>query len=153
MGMSTDGQLCYGVRFDEGFEFPWADKDIEDWWRDTILGFKPSIEIFDSNGEYLNGKRPSDEQIDAFFEERKAFSEKNKKLPVELVNYCSGDYPSYILAIPGSCKTANRGYPCIITDADMKVDAAAVEALRAFLKEFELTPEGEEGWYLSSYLG
>jgi len=35
MGQSTDGQICYGVKFEEDFEFPWDDDpylDEDDWW-------------------------------------------------------------------------------------------------------------------------
>ena len=59
MVQSTDGQLSYGVVFDEDFEFPWdAEKwegDIEEWWRD-VKGFSnPMYYPFDQEGDYEPG--------------------------------------------------------------------------------------------------
>jgi hypothetical protein len=66
MGVSTDGQIGYGVVFEEGYKFPW-DKypsgDIEDWWTEEVLGFKHSFEIYDIDGGYIGGQEPSRERI------------------------------------------------------------------------------------------
>ena len=50
MGVSTDGQICYGIVFEEGHEFPWAsdeyEKDISAYfdkmhkWDDEIYGME-----------------------------------------------------------------------------------------------------------------
>ena len=36
MGVSTDGQICFGIAFEECTEFPWDseeyDGDIDAWW-------------------------------------------------------------------------------------------------------------------------
>lgn len=56
MSTSTDGQICFGVVFEEDYEFPWDDENnFEKWWQ-TVNGFKPSFEIYDDKGEYLNNK-------------------------------------------------------------------------------------------------
>ena len=115
MGVSTDGQICFGILFDEGFEFPWDSNefegDIEGWWTFDVLEFRHSFEIFTPEGEYLGGERPPEERITEYFRERREFTERNPELPVELVNCCSGDCPMYILAIPKTCYSASRGYP------------------------------------------
>jgi len=48
MGISTNGQLHFGIKFEDGFEFPWdfddemksswRSDDIEHWWRE-VNGF------------------------------------------------------------------------------------------------------------------
>lgn len=48
MGVSTDGQLSYGVVIKEDYELPWENTlhngDIDDWWLD-VRGFKPMVYI------------------------------------------------------------------------------------------------------------
>lgn len=34
-----------------------------------------------------------------------------QELPVEMVNYCSDEYPMYVLAVRGSVQECRRGYP------------------------------------------
>lgn len=153
MGLSTDGQLCYGVKFDEDFEFPWGDGDVDDWWLE-VNGYAPSKPLYNSDGEYINGVRPSDAMVKEYFAEREAFREKIGKLPFELVNYCSGDYPSYILGIPSTSKTANRGYPIILHEENFRVNGDDREALLAFCDKYDIKYSPEDiGWWLSSYMG
>jgi hypothetical protein len=49
MGISTDGSVCYGILFDEGFEFPWDDEEnegyIEDWWKNFNEDVECPVEI------------------------------------------------------------------------------------------------------------
>lgn len=149
MGVSTDGRICYGALFEEGTEFPWDEdgQDIEDWWRDQY-DWEPSKEVYDRAGNYLPGITRAD--IDAYYKERRDWL-KEHPLPVELVNVCSGDCPIYILAVPGTVKTANRGYPVEIDkDVDFALDPKADIALVEFLQTHELEPEGPAKWYLSS---
>lgn len=40
MGISTDGEICYGIIFEDGYEFPWDidhEGDPEMWWISEIL--------------------------------------------------------------------------------------------------------------------
>lgn len=154
VGVSTDGEICYGIKYEEGYEFPWyeVDLDIEDWWIYEVHGFKHSVEIYDEHGEYINGTIPPVEQIHAYFNERDNFK-KEHPLPVELVNYCSEEYPEYILAVPSSLKTASRGYPVEINPSGLVVSEEEKAALVAFCNQY--APGGEDGpkWWLSSYWG
>lgn len=112
MGVSTDGQICYGILFDEDYEFPWAStrhEDEEEWWRE-VTGFNPSFRPFTKEGDFTNGVTREDPRIDVFFDEQRAWDQEHP-LPVKLVNVCSDSAPQYILATPSSCKTASRGYP------------------------------------------
>jgi hypothetical protein len=49
MGISTNGSICYGILFDEDFEFPWDDEEnegyIEDWWENFNEDAKCPVEI------------------------------------------------------------------------------------------------------------
>lgn len=150
MGTSTNGQLCYGRVFEEGYEFPWSEEDIETWW-EKELGFKPSITIYNEDGGYINGVKPPQSQLDLYYKETRQFKLANP-LPVELVNYCSGDCPEYILAIPSTIKTANRGYPVPLSP-NLFLEPNEAKAFYKFCDKYNLKSSQEDGWYLSSYWG
>lgn len=155
MGVSTDGQICYGVKFEEGYEFPWDNEayntDIENWWR-VISGYKPSVEIYDSEGEYIGGQEPAESIINAYYRERREF-DKMHFLPLTLVNYCGGDCPMYILAINRTCLSSNRGDPVWFKPEELTVTDEERAALLVFCETHGLEFEGEPEWYLSSYWG
>lgn len=133
MGVSSDGEISYGIVFEEGYEFPWDNEldsnDAEDWWIRVVL-----------NRTYTN------------YQECKAILQENP-VPFELVNYCSGEYPMYILAVPGTLKSAYRGSPKSFTLDELQVDEEASKKLIAFCEEYGLEGESEIGWTLSSYMG
>ena len=153
MTTSTNGQLSFGILFEEGFEFPWDSEkyssDIEDWWMD-IRGFvNPLPNPFDEDGNYKPGF--SDEDGAQYFLEIRKWCRDNPAVPVELVNYCSGDYPMFILA--AKTKTVSRGYPEEISPEFFADTEEAYQTLMAFVEEFGIAYEGEPKWYLSSYWG
>ena len=153
MGVSTDGQICYGIIFEEGTEFPWDsdvfDGDIDDWWIYGICGFRHSFEIYTPDGEYVDGVRPPQEKISEYFAEKQQFAE-SKPLPVKLVNYCSCDYPMYILAVVGTCNSARRGYPEEFNPANLTVTDEQKAELIKFCETYGIAVENEPAWYLSS---
>lgn len=149
MGVSTDGRICFGLLYEEGFDFPWDEdeKDIEDWWRDQH-DWKPSKEVYDGDGNHLPGITKAD--IEAFYKEQRDWDEAHP-LPVEVVNVCSGDCPIYMLAIPSTVKTANRGYPVIIDiNTDFQFKEGERQAFLDFIQTHELQTEHVPAWYLSS---
>lgn len=164
MSTSTDGQICYGISL-EGIEFPWD--GIEKWWQE-VNGFKHSIEIYSETdgGGYVGGKKPAESVINSYYEEEKKWLEANP-LPVEVVNYCSIDYPSYMLAVPESFKSCGRGYPLEFDPAELKVTDGQHQKLVDFClkylgKEIEAHNAEEYNdkkivldpkWYLTSYWG
>lgn len=135
MGQSTNGELWYGAVFEEGYEFPWDAEpfsgDLEGWWR-AQNGFD------DSRGYPAEGWLDYQKQFDVAH-----------PCPAKLVNYCSGEYPMYALAVHGTTKTASRGYPVQIEG--LGISQGEIEPLKALCEKYELKPEGEYGWYLSSY--
>jgi hypothetical protein len=153
MGVSTDGEISYGIAFPEGFYFPWVEHDdIDDWWLD-VSGYKPPFELYDATGNFIGGVRPTSEKISAYYEPRAVF-QREHPLPVELVNVCSGNSPIYILALEGTLITANRGYPKAFNPDSLVVTDEQRNTLIEFCKTHNIDTGGvEPGWYLSSYWG
>lgn len=154
MGVSTDGQLSYGVMFPERFDFPWEQYEEEKWWR-KVNGYTSPFEIYNEKGEYLDGKKPPESLIDQYYDHQREWDKANP-FPVEIVNYCSGDYPMYILAVKESCKSNGRGYPEVINPAELVVTEEQKKVLLDFIEKYieadadvVLDPQ----WYLSSYWG
>jgi len=154
MTVSTDGQICFGIVLDEGIELPWEDEDgegyIELWWLD-VQGYKPPFEMYNDRGSYIGGVKPSEKKHREYYDHQHAF-EKTHPLPVKSVNYCSGDYPMYILAVPGSCKRANRGCPESFNPTELTVTQEEVEKLLQFCDDYGIEHD-EPKWWLSSYRG
>ena len=113
MGTSNDGLMCYGVAFPEGFSFPWDEQ-------------------YDDDGEIArDGMEFGEWWLD------EACNNEEKPCPVELVNYCSDGCEMFIVAIPDSVYTANRGYPVkfdptALLDEDCDFDA--IVGLRDFIR-------------------
>ena len=157
MTQSTDGQICFGLMFEEDTVFPWDDHerwgDIDDWWLSYVLKWLPTNELYDKDGEYLGGVKPPDETINKYYKEKHDFMEKAPKLPVQLVNYCSDKYPAYILAVPGTFKKASRGYPEEFHPTEFNVTTQESDALLEFCRKYDIEIPGDPMWYLSSYWG
>lgn len=151
MGISSDGQISYGIAFEEETEFPWGEHEIEEWWRE-LKGYKPSVQLYDSEGQYLNGKQPSNEEIKAYYNEQRAWEAANP-LPVQLVLHCSYDYAMHILAVPGTFKSASRGHPEELDPAMFTVSQEQRDGLMAFCREHGIESPGEPRWWLSSLYG
>ena len=141
MGVTTDGQISYGIMLTEEVELPWDtdefEYEIEDWWLKQT-GFKLKYE----------------DDPDTYFTEVKAWLDIHP-IPVEPVNYCSGDYPMYILAVPNSVKTYSRGYPLMFDPTALeRISPEEHRSIIEFCKKYEIETDGEHpGWYLSSYWG
>ncbi len=162
MSISTDGQICYGIVFEENYIFPWNAKDkygrIENWWIYKICGHIDPVNIYDSNGHYKSDIPLRDLELNA--EVRNNFKEEHP-IPVTLVNYCSDECPMYILAIPGTFKFNARGFPEEFNPKELVVSYLEIDALIDFCKEYcqpqkdsgDKFPKMEPKWYLTSYWG
>lgn len=163
MGTSTDGEISFGIKFDEDFEFPWDQEsddgecshsfegDIDEWWR-AMNGFDRGDYPFDERGNYKPGITGDDPRISEYFARQNAWDAAHP-LPVQLVNYQHCDYAAYILAVPQSVITANRGSPVEIKIEALKTNEAAKQVLLDFCKRFEIEIDDEPKWWLSSYWG
>ena len=158
MGMSTDGQICYGIIFEEGFEFPWDveeyDNNIENWWR-HVNNFKPAKEIYTDEGEKIEGI--TKEEVDQYWEEILKWDKENP-VPVEVVNYCSYDFPMYILAIQGTVTTNSRGYPQELdfNKLTLSIEPQNYKKFIEFIRQWfpDLSEEERRPkWWLSSLIG
>lgn len=155
MGVSTDGQLSYGCLFEEGFEFPWDkekyDGDTDAWWED-VRGFTSTVDYpYDEFGEYKEGFNSNSPEVTKYFDEVLKWHRANP-LPVKLVNYCSREYPMYILSSKNL--KANRGYPEKVSVDFLRETEEAHSSLVSFMTEFGIDyQDGEIGWWLSSFWG
>jgi hypothetical protein len=137
MGVSTDGEIWYGVILGEQEEdFPWEEEgDIEFWWQEKHSPGLMDLPTFEERHE-----------------ERKRV-EREHPLPVELVNYCSCDYPMYALAVPGVGLSASRGYPEKFNPYDLPQGeemGEAVDRLLNFCHEYNIEFSDGPSWFLSS---
>lgn len=163
MDTSTDGEISFGIMFEEGFEFPWDQScddgevehdfggDIEEWWR-LMNGFSIADSPFTQEGDYKPGVTKNDPRINSYFDRQYKWDLENP-LPVQLISYKSGDCPAYILAVPQSVITANRGVPVEIQVNQLKTNDAAAKVLMDFCERFGIETDEKPKWWLSSYCG
>ena len=157
MGQSTDAQICYGVSLDEDFEAPWYkekyDYDIELWWIYKIKGYIDPVQIYNEAGNYINELPPSKEDEDKFYESRKRFL-KDNPVPIDAVYHCSNEYQMWILAIPGTVISANRGCPTEFHPLQLAFTIKDYKKLMDFCKLIGVEATDENtGWWLSSWWG
>lgn len=149
MGVSTDGKICFGVDFDEDFEFPWNSEDdeieIDDWWRDLHNYVNP-YQIWTDDGNLKEDITPEDKR--KYYDYRHQWIEDNP-VPFELVNTCSCDYPIYMLAMPKTNVNCSRGYPTEIDLNMFNLVTQDVDKFKTALKKYGLYIS-EPKWYLSS---
>ena len=153
MGVSTDGIVCYGICLDEDQELPWEEcyDDIEEWWIREILGYENPFEIYDEDGEYIDGIKPPKEKFGQYYDAYFAFK-KDNPLPVKLVQHCSDEYPMYILALPRTVTRASRGYPEPISTSPMLSQDCAMLVNFCDRHGIDIA-EKRLGWWLASYWG
>lgn len=157
MSTSTNGQICYGIYFDEGHEFPWDGEewegDIENWWL-IESGWKwDKQNPFDEHGNYSTGLHEDHPLVNEYFDSRYAWKESHP-CPIELVNYQSGECPAHIIALPESIITARRGYPEVINPAyQLNSTKEMTDALTGFCAKYGIEHDTGPQWYLSSYWG
>lgn len=141
MTTSTDGILCYGyILPDEGL--PWQtdkyDNDFEKWYYSEVVPFKFAIN-WDSADSILRQQ---------YFDKKWEFKQTNP-LPGELVNYCSRDYPLYIIATEEH--RCNKGKPVEITYRNF-YNRDKANKLREFLLKYKIIEKTEKAsWWLCSY--
>lgn len=156
MGTTTNGQICYGIAFEEDHEFPWDKEEYEyginEWWK-AVNGYNQPVEVYDEHGEYINGIGPDEKIFREYYDHKHDWEEKNP-LPIELVNYCSLECPMYILTISASVITARRGYPTVLSGEEFDINAVDVNPIIDFCQEYNIEYDIDKfQWYLSSYWG
>jgi hypothetical protein len=161
MGVSTDGQLSFGILFEENYVFPWDENedgqspsgsgDIEEYWK-KLKGFvNPAEDPFDEKGNYKAGFSSDHPGTKEWYSNKRVWLF-NNPIPIEIVNYCAGDYPMIILATKHiSC---GRGYPTVIDPDFLNINIEEEEKkLSDFLSICGIETTEKAKWYLSSYWG
>lgn len=130
MGQSTDAILVFGIPFEEEEVLPEFMRDFDDFdaFVDDAMGIPPW-------GEPGRPDYPTIVALRATY-------------PVTLVSHCSGDYPMYILAVPGTEITANRGTPHVFVDGFPVVDLGKYTKLLSWAEAHNI--EGTGRWILCS---
>lgn len=156
MGVSTNGQICFGVLEEEtDGDFPWEEPPhdgIDDWWLCDIHGFRHSFELFDDAGEWLPGVEADKAKRDRYYAEERGFVDNMPELPVSFMNACSYDEPVNIIAVPETERTVARGYPETFRPEELVVSETGLKAFVDFLTTYGIT-HPEPRWYLSSFWG
>lgn len=145
MTTSTEGILCYGyILPDEGL--PWQTDDYEDdfeeWYYSEVVPFNFSID-WDSADSILRKQ---------YFDKKWEFKQANPA-PFKLVNYCSWDYPMFILAVVR--EEATKGNPTIINPVELlEYSEKDIQELKEFAVKYNLIDETDKPqWWLCSYWG
>ena len=144
MSTSTDAILCYGVEFEEGYEFPWDDAEgefegFEEWWTLQCGVSAPKVPY----------SPESKEEYNKYWDIKR---EKMEECPVELVLHCSGEYPMYIIAAKGSVTTAYRGTPVTVSPLGFDKTSEYHTAVAEFVDKYEIFGPRPD-WLLCSYWG
>ncbi len=151
MGVTINGQICYGILFEDRYEFPWDSEDdfyLEDWWCKS-QGYKSLYEPFTPEGEWAEGYDESSDLRD--YHDHYAQWKREHPIPVKEVNCCSGDYPIIILAIPSTVMWASCGYPQEFEPiTELIIDSLHLSNFKTFFTITNLE-WSEPKWYLSSY--
>ena len=156
MSISVEGAICFGFVCGEGCgeetEFPWDeefDGDIDEWWR-HVKGYQPLYKAFTAEGNYAEGWHENDPRFKEYFDHRFKWV-KDNPLPVALLNCGSSDCPMYVIAVPNLGFECEWGYPTIFEPSQLEVSDVQINALKAFLDEYDIDYEGEPQWLLISY--
>jgi len=171
MGIASDGQICYGIAFDEEYPFPWLDDwdEPEEWWIYGVCKYKAPFELYTKLGEYIDGIKPTEEKRREYYKHYRDFSDKHP-MPVEVVMHCTYEYPMFIIAAIGTLQTNSRGdvEALSIPDISYAQDNAIIDFCKKYCRPIDdiyalpktkqisgmaTFPEMKPKWLLSSMMG
>lgn len=139
MGVSTDGQIWFGIDFEEG------DETLARAMKNYLLENK----IIEEEDDYFDDPDDINDPDEYFY----SIPEDIRK-GIELVTHCSGECRMYVICIEESSKYASRGYPEKInivheTSEQGRLDWKA--RIIAFCKEIGIEIDSNDiNWHLSS---
>lgn len=155
MGQSTNGEISFGIAFEEESGLPWDSEEYddipEDWWL-KVNGYTPDFYPYTPEGEFKPDVSDNDPRIGAYYAHKDAWLAEHP-IPMVLVNSCSAECPAWILAVPGSVSTCYRGHPIAFDPAMLVVSDEDVAKLKDFCDQYGIEYEDEPSWHLSSYWG
>jgi hypothetical protein len=156
MSRTLKTYVCFGVLLENTEQLPWNHAKYEyyinDWWIDSVCGFKPSTELFDSNREYIN-KYSTYEQVQTYIEERKKFIREHL-LPVELITYgYSEDELGMILSHKDLIYQTWYDTPIKLNNTmfDFKTIPPQSVSITKFCEDHNIKYKEEPAWYTVSY--
>lgn len=150
MGVSCE--LCFGILFEEYFEFPWNDEkyegDEEKWW-EHVAGFVPSFFPYDEHGEYQEGVDSEDPRVDLYYAERTEWY-KHNPFPVT-INIC-GSYDAHetLLCAPDIGYSGSWEDSEVVDIQELRASKLMEFKLVAFCKQFDIDTDGVTQWYLTA---
>lgn len=139
MGVSSDGLLVFGIDLGEELPEPW--QAYEDFDFDDYLA--------ESAGHPAWRSGMTDEESGAYHDQKWKIIE---AAPVTLEEYCSYDFPMYILSIPETTIRVNRGDVEEIKPIDLVVPREKIDAMKAWCEEHKIQ-WSEPKWLLCSMYG
>ncbi len=110
-----------------------------EWWC-HVSGFKPSRQIYNRQGEFLNSVHPGSQAVDQYGIERRDWLRKNP-LPFDIVKFGQHETGSTAFAVPYSGKRFGPYVPTSFDPAALVMIPEAVSALREFCRRFDISDE------------
>jgi len=127
MSFNSYGSICYGVKFRNGYEFPWNKEEFGDyinqWWFESVL----SVTEYDN--EFYMANRP----------------------PVSLISYAHSD--CIILAIPSTVLEAEDCFPYWFDPGKLTFTSEEESKLINFIETYITKDHSKPKWWLSTYYG
>lgn len=150
MGVSNNAILAFGFALGDECERPQClnvegdEDDTYETFDDMVLA-KSGLQEPEGKQEYKSKDNSP---------EWKHYYQKANEImaacPVEIVWYCSYDYPMYFIALKGTEQKAYRGYAEKVTMREIKPEEIA--AFKSFCEEYEIEWE-EPAWSIFSMNG
>lgn len=168
--MSITARLSYGIIFDNDFAFPWRNTPKTPWrnvkalWNDNgnnlwswwtrLQGFSPSLEVWDTDGNYIQGLQESEikKREKLFISEYKAWENSIgaiPDLPIDIIS-CA-HWGSVIMVISDdklSYESQKHGEPNRIYPIDLELQEDYRKTLVEFCEKYQIE-HAKPNWYLS----
>lgn len=125
MGFASYAEISYGVKFGNGYEFPWDkeefNNDIIEWW------FKEVLKVTQYSRIFYESNLP----------------------PVKLVQYAHSD--CFILAIPSTVIQCEDCFPYHFKSNDLTFSEEQQLSLIDFIEKYITEKHQTPKWWLSTY--
>lgn len=155
MGSCSDATICFGIAFEEGYEFPWDsmefDNDLEDWWL-SVNNYEPPFQLWqeDENGvfQYVEENRHRSSE---YYQHQRDWL-KEHPLPVE--EHRCGSYECYntVLAVPNTTVDGDWEYPTEFNPKDLVISPTDLRPFEEFIDKY--VPDAKEPkWLLFGFYG
>jgi hypothetical protein len=155
MGISSDGQLWFGIEIgecldDEEFFSSEALEVIQKKREDGDLDIEEILpRLCGWDKEYVNDFR--DKNGLDYWDSRDEFMKKQRIGDVFIGMHCSYDYPIYFVAIKSF--SSSRGYAEKIEHKDLMVSQQEINEFKTVCKRIGIEGEVEPSWHLTSMYG